>query len=72
MVTAARRSRYLRLNAETLDQAKELGINVTEVVEDALEKAVSAMKRKIGLKRMQTGLTHSVSGTSRMDTRWLT
>jgi antitoxin CcdA len=49
MVTAARRSTSLRLNAETLDQAKELGINVTEVAEDALEKAVSAMKRKIWL-----------------------
>ncbi|WP_420340703.1 type II toxin-antitoxin system CcdA family antitoxin [Roseibium sp.] len=49
MGTSARRSTSLRLNAETLDQAKELGINVTAVAEDALEKAVSAMKRKIWL-----------------------
>ena len=49
MGTSARRSTSLRLNAETLDQAKELGINVTAVAEDALEKAVSAMKHKIWL-----------------------
>ncbi|WP_306150260.1 MULTISPECIES: type II toxin-antitoxin system CcdA family antitoxin [unclassified Roseibium] len=46
MVAAARRSASLPLYPETLDQAKELGINVTEVAEDALEKAVSAMKHK--------------------------
>lgn len=46
MVTATRRKTSLTLDAEALDRAKDLGINVSAVAEAALLKAVAESRRK--------------------------
>lgn len=45
MVTATKRKTSLTLDAEALDGAKELGINVSAVAETALIKAVADTRR---------------------------
>ncbi|WP_083195168.1 type II toxin-antitoxin system CcdA family antitoxin [Pararhodobacter sp. CCB-MM2] len=46
MVSQTRRKTSLSLNAEALDVAKELGVNVSAVAEAALIKAVAAARRE--------------------------
>ena len=46
MVSATKRKTSLTLDAEALEGAKELGINVSAVAETALIKAVAASRRK--------------------------
>ncbi|MCV2887722.1 type II toxin-antitoxin system CcdA family antitoxin [Ruegeria aquimaris] len=46
MVAATKRKTSLTLNAEALDRAKDLGINVSAVAEAALIKAVAEARRK--------------------------
>lgn len=46
MVLQNRRKTSLTLDAEALDLAKELGLNVSAVAEAALVKAVAAAKRE--------------------------
>lgn len=46
MVSRARRKTSLSLDAEALDSAKELGINVSAVAEAALVKAIAAARRE--------------------------
>jgi antitoxin CcdA len=46
MVSSAKRKSSLTLDAEALDNAKDLGINVSAVAEAALVKAVAEGRRK--------------------------
>ncbi|MCV2866703.1 type II toxin-antitoxin system CcdA family antitoxin [Defluviimonas sp. WL0075] len=46
MVAATKRKTSLTLDAEALDRAKDLGINVSAVAETALIRAVSDARRK--------------------------
>ncbi|MFX0547388.1 type II toxin-antitoxin system CcdA family antitoxin [Roseovarius sp. S1116L3] len=46
MAVATKRKTSLTLDAETLDRAKELGINVSAVAEAALLKAIAETRRK--------------------------
>ena len=46
MVSRIRRKTSLTLDAESLDLAKELGVNVSAVAEAALVKAVAAARRE--------------------------
>jgi antitoxin CcdA len=46
MATGTKRKTSLTLDAEALDQAKELGINVSAVAEAALVNAVAEFRRK--------------------------
>ncbi|MTJ06078.1 MAG: hypothetical protein FH759_15535 [Sediminimonas qiaohouensis] len=46
MSSATKRKTSLTLDVETLDRARELGINVSAVAEAALVDAVSEMRRK--------------------------
>jgi len=46
MASQARRKTSLTLDAEALDLAKELGVNVSVVAEAALIKAVAAARRE--------------------------
>lgn len=46
MSTLSKRKTSLSLNAETLDQAKDLGINVSAVAETALLRAVAEAQRQ--------------------------
>ncbi len=45
MATTARRNTSLRLNVDTLDQARKLGINISAVAEEALAREVAKMNR---------------------------
>lgn len=46
MVSAMKRKTSLTLDAEALDHAKDLGINVSAVADAALIRAVAEMRRK--------------------------
>ncbi|WP_299846636.1 type II toxin-antitoxin system CcdA family antitoxin [uncultured Paracoccus sp.] len=46
MGTASKRKTSLTLDAEALDQAKDLGINVSQVAEAALRQAVAEARRQ--------------------------
>ena len=46
MATATKRKTSLTLDAEALDRAKDLGINVSAVAEAALVKAVAESRRR--------------------------
>lgn len=46
MISATKRKTSLTLDAEALDRAKDLGINVSAVAEAALIKAVAESRRK--------------------------
>lgn len=46
MVTATKRKTSLTLDADALDRAKDLGINVSAVAEAALLRAVAEARRK--------------------------
>lgn len=46
MVAATKRKTSLTLDSETLDSAKELGINVSAVSERALAEAVAKVRRE--------------------------
>lgn len=46
MVAATKRKTSMTIDKETLDRAKELGINVSAVAEAALMKAVTDARRK--------------------------
>ncbi|QFT92522.1 Post-segregation antitoxin CcdA [Roseovarius sp. THAF9] len=49
MVSPTRRKTSLSLDAEALDRAKDLGINVSAVAEAALVKALTAARRETWL-----------------------
>lgn len=46
MTAATKRKTSLTLTADTLDSARELGVNVSAVADKALEQAVSAARRE--------------------------